>query len=75
MKAERPDAACTLITDGSEHFLAWPLGRGVPSGWTEVGQYGTRDELAGYVRNVLAETAPAPLHLTERPETWWGDFE
>lgn len=63
-----------IITNDDLQFVVWPSRRHLPAGWRYVGKSGSRAELTLYLREMLVETIPAPLIVSDRraPDSRWG---
>ena len=63
-----------IITNDDLQFVVWSSRRQLPSGWRHVGKSGSRTELMLYLREMLVETIPAPLLISDRraPDSRWG---
>ena len=63
-----------IITNDDLQFVVWSSRRQLPPGWRHVGKSGSRAELALYLREMLVETIPAPLIISDRrpPDSRWG---
>ena len=63
-----------IITNDDLQFVVWSSRRQLPSGWRYVGKSGPRAELALYLREMLVETIPTPLIISDRraPDSRWG---
>jgi uncharacterized protein YbdZ (MbtH family) len=63
-----------IITNDDLQFVVWSSRRQLPSGWRYVGKSGSRTELMLYLREMLVETIPAPLIISDRraPDSRWG---
>ena len=68
------DATHQIITNDELQFVVWSNRRQLPSGWRYVGKSGPRAELALYLREMLVETIPSPLLISDRraPDSLWG---
>jgi MbtH protein len=63
-----------IITNDELQFVVWSSRRQLPPGWRYVGKSGSRAELALYLREMLVETLPMPLIVSNRrgPDSRWG---
>ncbi len=63
-----------IITNDDLQFVVWSSRRQLPSGWRYVGKSGARAELTLYLREMLVETMPSPLIISDRrpPDSRWG---
>jgi MbtH protein len=63
-----------IITNDDLQFVVWSNRRPLPAGWRYVGRSGPRAELTMYLREMLVETVPAPLIISDRraPDSRWG---
>jgi uncharacterized protein YbdZ (MbtH family) len=63
-----------IISNDDLQFVVWSNRRRLPLGWHYVGKSGSRAELALYLREMLVETVPTPLLITDRraPDSRWG---
>ena len=63
-----------IITNDDLQFVVWSSRRQLPSGWRFVGKSGSRAELTLYLREMLVETMPSPLIISDRrpPDSRWG---
>jgi MbtH protein len=68
------DATHQIITNDDLQFVVWSNRRPLPAGWRYVGKSGPRTELQAYLREMLVETIPAPLIISDRraPDSRWG---
>ena len=63
-----------IITNDDLQFVVWSSRRQLPAGWRYVGKSGSRAELMLYLREMLVETMPSPLIISDRraPDSRWG---
>ena len=63
-----------IITNDDLQFVVWASRRQLPPGWRYVGKSGPRSELTLYLREMLVETIPTPLIISDRrpPDSRWG---
>jgi len=63
-----------IITNDDLQFVVWSSRRRLPGGWRYVGKSGSRAELMLYLREMLVETMPSPLLISDRraPDSRWG---
>ena len=63
-----------IITNDELQFVVWSSRRPLPTGWRYVGKSGTRADLELYLREMLVETIPAPLIVSDRraPDSRWS---
>lgn len=55
-----------IIVNDELDYLLWPVGSSLPPNWRYFGEPGSEVELKEYMREVLAETSPAPLVVSDR---------
>ena len=63
-----------IITNDDLQFVVWSSRRQLPPGWRYVGRSGSRTELTVYLREMLVETIPTQLIISDRraPDSRWG---
>jgi MbtH protein len=50
-----------VVTNQEEQYSIWPLGRDLPSGWSEAGVSGSRDECLDYIERTWTDMRPLSL--------------
>jgi MbtH protein len=61
MSEHEDTTPCTIVVNGEEQYSTWPADRPVPSGWTVVGQPGTRAECLASIEEMWTDMRPRSL--------------
>ncbi|HEX2273896.1 MAG TPA: MbtH family NRPS accessory protein [Acidimicrobiales bacterium] len=61
MAAPDEGAIYRVVVNHEEQYSIWPADREIPSGWTDAGRTGTKDECTAYVRQVWTDMRPLSL--------------
>lgn len=50
-----------VVINHEEQYSIWPVGRDIPSGWTQVGESATQEECLDYIERVWTDMRPLSL--------------
>lgn len=51
----------TVVINHEEQYSIWPVFKPVPSGWQEVGKFGSKAECLAHIKVVWTDLRPASL--------------
>jgi MbtH protein len=60
-EAEEDRTTYTVVVNHEEQYSIWPAGRALPSGWTEVGVSGPKQECLDHIERVWTDMRPLSL--------------
>ena len=50
-----------VVINGEEQYSIWPADRPNPTGWSDVGKSGTKDECLAFIKEVWTDMRPRSL--------------
>ena len=66
---DRDSVIYKVVINHEEQYSIWPVERGNPLGWKDVGKTGTKDSCLEYIRQVWTDMRPLSLRksMDEQP--------
>lgn len=55
------DGTVKVVVNDEGQYALWPAGRGVPSGWTETGKSGPKDDCLAYISENWQDMRPRSI--------------
>jgi MbtH protein len=55
------EAAFRVVVNHEEQYSLWPAERELPSGWSDAGKVGTREECLAHIESVWTDMRPLSL--------------
>lgn len=61
MDQERTNGTYVVVANHEEQYSIWVAGRDLPTGWSEAGKRGTKEECLDHIRQVWTDMRPRSL--------------
>lgn len=55
-----------VVVNHQDQYSIWQVGRELPSGWSQVGKDGTREECLSYIDETWVDMRPKSVRMAEK---------